>query len=370
MSGSTRPPATSLKRPGADREGPRQLVVSSDFYSGYASAGRKARGLVNLYCWAHVRRHFVPAGDANPDQLSHWTAAWLERIKNLYTAHERLSTAWAGGAAAELEHARTAGDDALGLIDAQRTRQMAAPGLQTPAQKALATLEREWDGPAAHRDYPMISLDNNPAERAPRRPVGTRKNAYGSRNQDPARLAARIWTVTATAEMARAERHHLPHRLPRRLRTNRRQAAGRPGPRTVPTLERDPRRPGRLGTAAPPRLTPPPAPPRRHRSETVTPLPDMPARHFRTLTPWVFEGSAGGADVRLGHRAGFGAQRGPARRSAGALRGARVDAAHTGAKAPSGVVAEKAQAGAGHPPRQPTPAAQPLARSPATSGKS
>ena len=76
MSGSTRPPANSLKRPGADREGPRQLVVSSDFYSGYASAGRKARGLVNLYCWAHVRRHFVRAGDANPDQLSETRMPW------------------------------------------------------------------------------------------------------------------------------------------------------------------------------------------------------------------------------------------------------------------------------------------------------
>jgi transposase len=43
--------------------------------------------------------------------------------------------------------------------------------------------------------------DNNPAERALRRPVVTRKNAYGSRNEDAARLAARIWTVTATAQM-------------------------------------------------------------------------------------------------------------------------------------------------------------------------
>jgi transposase len=190
------------EQPGADSEGPRQLVVSSDFYSVYASAGRKASGLVNLYCWAHVRRHFVRAADANPDQLSYWTAAWLERIKNLYAAHEQLSTAWAGGAATELEHARTAWDETLAVIDTERTRQMAAPGLQTPAKKALATLDREWDGLAAHREYPMISLDNNAAERALRRPVVTRKNAYGSRNEDAARLAARIWTITATAEMA------------------------------------------------------------------------------------------------------------------------------------------------------------------------
>ena len=140
---------------------------------------------MNLYCWAHV-----------PDQLSHWTAAWLERIKNLYTAHEQLSVAWASGAAAELEHACTAWDDALGVIDAERTKPLQA------AKKALATLDREWDGLVAHRDYPMISLDNNAAERALRRPVVTRKNAYGSRTEDAARLAARIWTITATAEMA------------------------------------------------------------------------------------------------------------------------------------------------------------------------
>jgi transposase len=188
--------------PGVGEEGPRQLVVSSDFYSVYTSAGRKASGLVNLYCWAHVRRYFVRAGDANPDQLSRWTAAWLERIKNLYAAHEQLSVAWAGGAAAELEHACTAWDDAVGVIDAERTKQMASPGLQEPAKKALATLDREWDGLVAHRDYPMISLDNNAAERALRRPVVTRKNAYGSRTEDAARLAATVWTVTATAEMA------------------------------------------------------------------------------------------------------------------------------------------------------------------------
>ena len=195
---------------GADQaEGPRQLVISSDFYSVYSSAGRKASGLVNLYCWAHVRRYFVRAGDANPDQLAPWTAAWLTRIKNLYLAHEQLSGAWAdsltGGAtsgAAGLEQAGTAWDEALGVIDTARTKQMASPGLQAPARKALATLDREWDGLAAHRDYPMIGLDNNPAERALRRPVVTRKNAYGSRTEAAARLAARVWTITATAEMA------------------------------------------------------------------------------------------------------------------------------------------------------------------------
>ena len=196
----------------ADEGGPRRLVISSDFYAVYQSAGKKADGLVNLYCWAHIRRYFVRAGDADPAQLTYWTEAWLERVKDLYATHAQLMTAWAeaaapapreaAAAAARLEEAGAARDEAIAVIDEARRTQMTAPGLAGPAKKALATLDREWDGLAAHRDYPMISLDNNAAERALRRPVVTRKNAYGSRNEDAARLAARIWTVTATAEMA------------------------------------------------------------------------------------------------------------------------------------------------------------------------
>ncbi|MGD0069450.1 MAG: IS66 family transposase [Streptosporangiaceae bacterium] len=220
---ATRSGAVLARHAGIDREtgqltaddddgGPRRLVVSSDFYAVYQSAGKKAGGLVNLYCWAHIRRYFVRAGDANPAQLGYWTAAWLERIKDLYAAHAQLMTAWAeaaapapreaAAAAARLDEAGAAWDEAIGVIDEARKKQMTAPGLQEPAKKALATLDREWDGLTAHRDYPMIGADNNPAERALRRPVVTRKNAYGSRNEDAARLAARIWTVTATAEMA------------------------------------------------------------------------------------------------------------------------------------------------------------------------
>ncbi|ROO58376.1 transposase [Micromonospora sp. Llam0] len=196
-----------------DDGGPRGLVVSSDFYTVYASAGRRTDGLTNLYCWAHIRRYFVRAGDANPTQLGYWTRDWLDRIKALYHAHDELTDAWnastaatpgraATEAATRLADAYTAWDTALDAIDTARQAQMASPGLQQPAKKALATLDREWDGLTAHRDHPMISLDNNASERALRRPVVTRKNAYGSRTDDAARLAATVWTVTATAEQA------------------------------------------------------------------------------------------------------------------------------------------------------------------------
>ena len=120
--------------------------------------------------------------------------------------------AWAGAAAARpageeaaaerLEKAYAAWDDAIREIDEARKKQMQAPGLAGPAKKALATLDREWDGLIAHRDYPMVSLDNNKAERQIRGPVVTRKNACGSHNGETAANAAMIWTVTATAAMA------------------------------------------------------------------------------------------------------------------------------------------------------------------------
>jgi len=195
-----------------DGDGPRQLVLSSDFYAVYTAAGKKADGLVNLFCWAHIRRHFVRAGDANPAQLKYWTQAWLQRIRALYAAHEQLMTAWNDAAApapqgntaaaVRLEEAYAAWDTAITAIDEARKKQTTAPGLQEPAKKALATLDREWDGLIAHRGYPMISLDNNVAERAIRGPVVSRKNAGGSRNDGAARLAATVWTVTATAAMA------------------------------------------------------------------------------------------------------------------------------------------------------------------------
>jgi transposase len=193
---------------GGDGEGPRRLVISSDFYSVYASAGRRVDGLTNLYCLAHLRRHFVRAKLANPAQLEYWERAWLDRFRALYAAHRGLSAAWAAardtpgpGADARLAAAYAGWDQAIGAIDTARRAQQASPGLQAPAKKALATLDRQWAGVVAHRDFPQVGLDNNPAERALRRPVVTRKNAYGSRNDDAAALAATAWTVLATTEL-------------------------------------------------------------------------------------------------------------------------------------------------------------------------
>jgi transposase len=178
--------------------GGRRLLLSSDFYTVYQSMGRMD-GVDNLWCWSHIRRYFVRAGDAHPD-LQAWTAAWLDRIGALYRAHSALAAA-----PAEPQRARAAEqfDTALAAIDSERRAQTANAHLMHPAAvKVLATLDREWEGLARHREFPELPLDNNGAERALRGPVVGRKNFYGSGSKASAELASRVWTITATAQRA------------------------------------------------------------------------------------------------------------------------------------------------------------------------
>jgi transposase len=174
----------------------RQLVLSTDFYTAYQCLAR-VEGVDPLWCWAHIRRYFIRAGDAHA-QLRTWRDQWVARIADLYLAHRAMATAEVGSVGHT--QARQAFDQVLATMDTVRREQATIYSLHPAAKKVLATLEREWEGLTRHRDFPDIALDNNPAERALRTPVVGRKNYYGSHASWAADLAARVWTITATAE--------------------------------------------------------------------------------------------------------------------------------------------------------------------------
>lgn len=178
----------------------RQLVLSTDFHTAYQSLA-KMDGVHPLWCFAHIRRYFLRAAEGD-DQLRYWADIWLRRIADLYLAHRAMATAVVGSA--EHTQASAAFDQALQVMDTARRAEAGIHSLRPAAKKVLATLDHEWDGLVAHRDFPDIALDNNPAERALRTPVVGRKNFYGSQADWAAHLAAGVWTITATAE-----RNHL-----------------------------------------------------------------------------------------------------------------------------------------------------------------
>ena len=149
---------------------------------------------------------------------------------------------------------------ALNTIDAERTAQMSHAALLHPAAaKVLATLDREWDGLARHREFPELALDNNTSERALRGPVVGRKNYYGSGSVVSAQLASRVFTITATADPGRAQPTGLPACLPRRMRPGRGHRPHRAGADPVPALGDEHPGPHRLGSR-------PQTPTRHHRA--------------------------------------------------------------------------------------------------------
>lgn len=179
-------------------EAGRRLLVSSDFFTVYQALAT-VEGVDPLWCWAHIRRYFIRAGDAHRE-LAGWAAAWVERIGALYVAHRALAACEPGAA----EHAHAAADfaHALDAIDVARHTEAADEALNPAAAKVLATLDHEWEGLSRHQEFPELPLDNNTAERALRNPVVGRKNYYGSGSVWASELAGRAWTITATAERA------------------------------------------------------------------------------------------------------------------------------------------------------------------------
>jgi transposase len=175
----------------------RDLVISSDFYTPYQRLGRDVEGVTNAWCWAHMRRYFLRAGDSDP-ALAQWSADWLERIAGLFTAHRAWALA-AHGSDAEADGYQQL-TDIIARIDTTRQAQAADGSLPAAAGKVLATLDREWDGLVSFLAHPGIPLDNNAAERGLRRPVVIRKNCYGSQAHWSAKLAADAWTILATIE--------------------------------------------------------------------------------------------------------------------------------------------------------------------------
>ena len=95
----------------ADQDGgPRRLVISSNFYAVYQSAGKKADGLVNLYCWAQVFRPGRGRGPRPADVLDAGVAgADQGPVRRPRGAHGRVERRRRPRAAGQYGRRRAAG---------------------------------------------------------------------------------------------------------------------------------------------------------------------------------------------------------------------------------------------------------------------
>jgi len=174
------------------------LLASSDFATCYQRLGREVDGFVNIYCWAHIRRYFIRAGDAHV-ALKAWADAWVALIAELFRAHRAWGMARVGSPEEALALSEV--QAVIARIDATRAAQGTDPDQHLAAAKVLATLDHEWDGLVAFLEHPgvLLPLENNAAERGLRRPVVIRKACYVSGSIWSAELAADAWSILASA---------------------------------------------------------------------------------------------------------------------------------------------------------------------------
>jgi len=176
-------------------------IISADRYSAYKALGSK---ILVAFCWCHVRRDFIEAGEGYK-KLSAWGQAWERRINNIFSINARRIKADPAAFLFEDNALRAA---LAGMAD-DRERELQAPALH-PAQKAaLTSLRNHWDGLMLFVSNPAIPMDNNESERRLRNPVMGRKNYYGSGSLWSGRLAACAFTIFQTCLI----NHINPHKF-------------------------------------------------------------------------------------------------------------------------------------------------------------
>jgi transposase len=177
------------------------VVLMVDRYSAYKAMAQVKQGNVVLaFCWAHVRRDFVKVGKGWPEHKE-WALAWLRRIRELYRHDRERRGAEAGGAGfttADAELRQT-----VAAMRARADAELADPKLPTPCHEVLTSLQEHWTGLTRFLDDPRIPLDNNASERRARGPALARKNYYGSGALWSGRLAAMLFSLFATLDLAK-----------------------------------------------------------------------------------------------------------------------------------------------------------------------
>lgn len=178
-----------------------RVVLMVDRYSAYKAMDQVKRGdVVLVFCWAHVRRDFVKVGKGWPEHKG-WALAWLRRIRELYgrdRSRRSIPADGAGFTTADAELRQT-----VAAMQAQAKAELADPKLSTPCREVLTSLQEHWSGLTRFLDDRRIPLDNNASERRARGPAVARKNYYGSGALWSGRLAAMLFSLFATLDLAK-----------------------------------------------------------------------------------------------------------------------------------------------------------------------
>jgi transposase len=195
------PPAV-LYRYSADRKGehPRRHlhdfhgILQADGYAGFNEL-YKSGGLVEVACWAHVRRKFFDIHAANGSPVAKEA---LDRIGALYDI-ERDARQHPADTRRSIRQSRA------GPLLGELAHWFEATLPRISGKSELATAIRyassRWTQLTRYRDDGRLEIDNNAAERAIRAIALGRKNWLFAGSHDGGERAAAIYTMIETAKL-------------------------------------------------------------------------------------------------------------------------------------------------------------------------
>lgn len=171
------------------------LVV--DGFAVYPIVAQLEKGIQIAHCWVHADRKFKEALDP-PEAIAYIRG----RIAELFAIEREIARPFPGDAPAQAARRELRQDRSAPIVDEIRNWAYAQGGLHRSGfGKAVRYLLKHWSGLTLFLDNPKIALDNNAAERVLRGPVVGRKNFYGNRSQQGAKVAAILYSLIQTAKL-------------------------------------------------------------------------------------------------------------------------------------------------------------------------
>ncbi|MBX3129336.1 MAG: IS66 family transposase [Polyangiaceae bacterium] len=175
-------------------------VVMADGYGVYSALAKKGGGFELAHCWSHVRRKFLEAEEAFPEEAAFAT----ERIDALFHIDGLCPT----GPPGDAMRAKLRAERSRPVVDEINRWVFTVTALpRSSLRKAIDYMLGLWKGLTRFLDDARIPLSNNHTERSLRGPVVGRKNHYGSRSRRGTEAAAILYSFVESAKLADVDPH-------------------------------------------------------------------------------------------------------------------------------------------------------------------
>lgn len=171
-------------------------TLMTDGYAVYDSVA-KTNGLTHLGCWAHARRYFKEASDAQPKGTFGKPEKALGYIQALFRLEATMKTA------STLEKHQRRQQESVPRLAALKKwldKSLKHPVKSAKLKKALTYLNNQWPKLIRYTDNGSRPMDNNLAENSIRPFVIGRKNWLFAATTEGAKASANLYSLVETAK--------------------------------------------------------------------------------------------------------------------------------------------------------------------------